>query len=264
MTDLQNGKIYTGKVMHMRMQPFEHRFTYKVFSFLFDLDNINQNPKTSKLLGYNQFNLMSFYEKDHIPKDLKFKTTREYIDHLLEKANLEKAGKIYLLCYPRFLGFVFNPISIYYCMDENNQIICMIYEVRNTFKERHTYVEPVLETQRVGSEIRQAREKLFHVSPFMNMDQCYHFRVTKPSEKLTFRIFQTQDEQPSLSATFSAKAMPITTWNTLKAAVKTPFLTIKVVASIHYEALKIWIKGGKYHKPEKPEQMHSLKGDFFD
>ena len=136
---IKNSKIYDGKVIHKRFKPKEHFFKYSVFSFLIDLAELNHLNKKIKFFSYNKFNLLSFYEKDHGNRDGSSLIT--WVKKNLDDNNVNSKNiKIKLLCYPRILGYVFNPLSVFYVYDIDERIICILYEVKNTFGEQHTYI----------------------------------------------------------------------------------------------------------------------------
>ncbi len=243
--------LYPGKVMHARLKPFGHRFKYRVFTCLFDLDKLRESGALSRFFSINRNNLVSFHEKDHLPQGEE-SSLRDYVTDLVVRAGCPAPHKIMLLAYPRIFGFVFNPIANYFCYDQNGALTAVIYEVRNTFKERHTYVCKVESGQLTRSGLRQERNKIFYVSPFMDMDMRYHFRVTPPCEEVKIRIFETEGPDPILSATFHGISTPFNTKNLLGQVVGLPFMTLKVVAGIHWEALKLWIKGAKFRSRGKP------------
>lgn len=240
--------LYPGKVMHARLKPVGHRFNYRVFSALFDISRLVEADKTSWLFSVNKRNLVSFYESDHLPKD---DTTHgrlnDYITYLVLKAGLGRPARVLLLAYPRIFGFVFNPISVYFCYDEDDTLTALIYEVRNTFGGKHTYVCAVEDGQLTQAGVRQERTKIFYVSPFIDMGARYHFRVSPPTDTVRLRIFETEANEPLLSATFSGTAEAFDSRQLSKQLVLLPFMTLKVVAGIHWEAVKLWIKGAKYH-----------------
>ncbi|MEO1747067.1 MAG: DUF1365 domain-containing protein [Pseudomonadota bacterium] len=245
--------IYTGQVMHARLKPLGHRFSYQVFSALFDLDALDEADRLSPLFSVNGRNLLSFFERDHLPRNENHTTLRGYVDQLLQEAGVARPDRVLLLAYPRMLGFVFNPISVYYCYDANDVLSAMIYEVRNTFGERHTYVCEVKPGQMTAAGIRQERNKIFYVSPFIDMPMRYFFRMLPPGNEVKMRIFETDDVgDPLLSATFSGSKLPITSANVASQLLRLPFMTLKVVAGIHWEALKLWLKGAKFHSRGKP------------
>ena len=252
--------LYSGTVMHARLQPFGHRFEYKVFSLLLDIDRLDEANKASRFFSINKRNIASFYEADHIDvrvSDPK-KGIRVYVDTLYESAGIKRPARVELLAYPRMFGHAFNPISLYYGYDASGSLTAMIYEVRNTFGERHTYVCAVEQGELSDAGLRQSRTKLFHVSPFIGMRARYDFRLIPPSENLNFRIMEHNENGPLLSATFHAKAEPLTNKTIGLALTRIPFLGLKIVAGIHFEALRLWLKGAKFQRSPKPPEAFSI------
>jgi uncharacterized protein len=247
--------LYRADVMHARLKPFGHRFNYKVFNILVDIADLQSAARQSALFSINRFNLLSFHEADHANKDSA--SLKTYIDNLLADAGLNQpATRTLLLCYPRLLGFVFNPISVYFCYNQNENLIACIYEVRNTFGQRHTYVAKVEDGELSDAGLRQTRTKLFHVSPFVGMDGVYEFRVLPPGDKVRVRILEIEGGEPLLSATIVGTQKPLTTLAILTECVRAPLMTLKVVLGIHYEALKLWLKGARYHSiPPAPQAV---------
>ncbi len=240
--------LYVGDVMHQRMKPFGHRFRYRVFSLCIDLDRLVEADRVSRLFSVNGRNLVSFHESDHSGEQ----PIRAYTDELLARVGL-RAKRIFLVCYPRIVGHVFNPLSVYYAYDDRDVLTAMIYEVRNTFGERHTYLCPVGETQLSEAGVRQSCDKLFHVSPFIGMDMRYHFRMLPPGKEIRWRILETDTDGPLLAATFSGRQFPLTTHTLGRLVVRIPFLTFKILGGIHWEALKLWLKGARYiSRPPPP------------
>lgn len=236
--------FYRGKVMHARMKPKPHRFSYAVFALLIDLDRLNEASRLSRFFSVGRFNLIAFDLKPHgLVRGSA--DPRGDVARALEAAGLERApARILLLCYPRVLGFVFNPLSVYFAYDAGGDLIGVVYEVRNTFGERHSYVEPVREGQLTEAGLRQEVAKLFYVSPFLDMDMRYHFRLRPPGDQeIALRIHETDAEGPILAATFHGLKRRITTFSCLALALKMPFMTLKVVLGIHLEALRLWWKG---------------------
>jgi DUF1365 family protein len=240
--------LYVGDVMHQRMKPFGHRFRYRVFSLCIDLDRLVEADRVSRLFSVNGRNLVSFHESDHSGEQ----PIRAYTDELLARVGL-RAKRIFLVCYPRIVGHVFNPLSVYYAYDDRDVLTAMIYEVRNTFGERHTYLCPVGETQLSEAGVRQSCDKLFHVSPFIGMDMRYHFRMLPPGKEIRWRILETDLDGPLLAATFSGRQLPLTTHALGRLVGRIPFLTFKILGGIHWEALKLWLKGARYiSRPPPP------------
>lgn len=250
--------LYSGEVMHQRMKPFGHRFQYRVFSLLVDLDRLGEANRLSALFSVNARNLVAFHEKDHSGSNAV--SLRGYADGLLADAGLSvPAARILLVCYPRILGYVFNPISVYYAYDAEARLVAMIYEVRNTFGERHTYVCPVSDGEMSAGGLRQSCDKLFHVSPFIPMQMRYHFRMLPPGAEIRWRILETDPEGPLLAATFTGRQESMATATLLSLTARIPFLTLKIVAGIHWEALKLWVKGAKYIPRPKAPPPVSIK-----
>jgi DUF1365 family protein len=236
--------LYFGDVMHARMKPFAHRFSYRVMSLLIDLDRLDEADGISRLFAVNRAALQSFHEKDHGPRDgssLRAFAQRAAATHGIDLTN----GKVSLLCYPRLLGYAFNPLSVYFCRDASGELALVIYEVRNTLGEMHHYVLPVDKAERNAPLIRQQQDKLFYVSPFIGDAMRYHFRVSPPANAVRLRILETDAEGPLMAATFSGRRRALTGRALLGAAVLLPLVTFKIMVAIHWQALRLWLKGAK-------------------
>ncbi|SMH47277.1 DUF1365 domain-containing protein [Mesorhizobium australicum] len=251
------GTLYVGEVMHQRLKPFGHRFTYSVFSLLVDLDRLDELDGASRLLSVNRPGVVSFKESDHAERP--GETLRQLADRLLTQAGFERpAERVLLLSYPRILGYVFNPISVYFAYDENGSLLALIYAVRNTFGERHAYVAPVRPGDAGPAGIRQTCSKVLHVSPFVGMDARYNFRVLPPGRVVRIRIHESEGETPLLAATFVGKARPFNDSTLLGCLARFPLMTLKVTAAIHWQALKLWVKGARFHKSPPPPPPSSF------
>lgn len=251
------GTLYPGKVMHQRLNPFGHRFSYTVFSLLVDIDRLGELARMSRLLSVNRPGILSFREGDHVEEG--GETLRQFVDRLLARAGVEKpAARVLLLAYPRMFGYVFNPLATYFAYDAEHRLVAIIYAVRNTFGERHSYVAPVLPGEENPAGIRQTRTKVFHVSPFMEMGLRYHFRILPPGKTVRVRIHETAGSEPLLAATFNADAAPLTDRNLARYLLKFPLMTLKVMGGIHWEALKLWLKGARFHKSPPPPPAASF------
>jgi DUF1365 family protein len=254
------GVLYPGDVMHARLRPFGHRFVYRVFSLLVDLDRLKELDRMSALFSVNKPNLASFHESDHVERA--GETIRAFADRLLAGAGIaEPAARILLLAYPRISGYVFNPISVYFAYGDDGSLIALIYSVRNTFGERHTYVAPVEPGELSEAGVRQTRTKIFHVSPFIDMGACYHFRVLPPGKVVRLRIHETEKGEPLLAATFVGEAKPLATPQLAACLLKIPFMTWKITAGIHWEALKLRLKGARFHKSPAPPKPVSYRDE---
>jgi uncharacterized protein len=252
--------LYPGDVMHARMKPRPHRFAYKVFCLLIDLDRLDRAARLSPFFSIGRFNLLSFNPADHGPGWQDSRRQPDLKTHvaalLAEAGQSGPVGRVLLLCYPRLLGFVFNPISVYFIYDPEGCPSALVYEVRNTFGEMHTYVCPITEGQMSEAGIRQERDKLFYVSPFMSQQMRYRFRILPPGPRVSVRILETDNEGPILAATFTGRQTGLTSAAIVKACVSLPFMTLKVVAGIHWEAMKLWFKGIEfYNRPPPPSPV---------
>jgi len=233
--------IYNGTVIHKRFKPKIHLFKYKVFSLLIDLSELEKLDKTIKFFSYNKFNLVSFFDKDHGDRDGSLLTN--WVKKNLKQNDINYQNiKIKLLCYPRIFGYVFNPLSVFYVYDNNDDLISILYEVKNTFGEQHTYVFKV----KNDDLLKHNCEKKFHVSPFIDMNCNYFFRILKPSDKISVIIDQYQLKEKILYASQDGKRTDLTTSELIKSYLKHPLMTFKIIVAIHFEAFKLWTKGIKF------------------
>jgi DUF1365 family protein len=236
--------LYFGDVMHARLKPMGHRFSYRVMSLLIDLDRLAEADRQSPLFAVNRAALYSFNEFDHGDRD--GSSLRAYAQRCAAARGIDlTGGRVLLLCYPRLLGYTFNPLSAYFCFRAGGELALIIYEVRNTFGELHPYVLPVQPGETSAAGIRQQQDKLFYVSPFIEMATRYRFRVSPPGESVKLRILETDHEGPLLAATFSARRRGLTTAALLRSFFSLPLVTFKIVAAIHWEALRLWLKGAR-------------------
>ncbi len=243
--------LYRGDVMHARLKPMSHRFVYRVLNLLIDLDRLDEANRQTRLFGVNRRALYSFHERDHGPRD--GTSLASHVRKLAASAGVDlSGGRILLLCYPRLLGYAFNPLSVYYAYRADGSLALLVYEVRNTFGEHHSYVCPVRPDEVSDSGIRQARNKRLYVSPFIGMEMRYHFRLTPPGEDLKIRILETDSEGPLLAAMFHGRRHPLTSALLLAAFCSLPFVTLKVIGGIHFEAARLWLKGARlFPRPQR-------------
>ena len=241
---IKNSYIYTGTVIHKRFKPKIHTFNYKVFSLLIDLSEIDLLHKTLRLFSYNKFNIISFFNKDHGPRD--GSSLKNWVLDNLKKNDIESDDvKIKLLCYPRIFGYVFNPLSVFYIYDKNSDLIAILYEVKNTFGEQHSYI---FKTKKEQNLIQHVCKKKFHVSPFIEMNCIYFFRLLKPGNKISVIIDVQDSEGKILYASQDGVKSELNNNNLFKSYLKHPLMTFKIIIAIHFEAFKLWIKGIKFIK----------------
>lgn len=246
--------IYAGNVVHARHRPRPHKLRYRVFSLLLDLDELPLADQTMRLFAHNRFSIFSFHDKDHgigekgALKDwCRTKLGEADIDVPLEELRVE------MLCYPRIFGYVFNPLTVYFCRDrrENDRLVAILYEVCNTFHERHTYIIPT--PQGAGGTVRHACDKEMYVSPFVPMECTYDFRIDPPQEMVRVAINERDAEGELLFASFTGKRLPLTDGALARCFLSHPLMTLKIMGAIHWEALLLWAKGNPLYRHKAAE-----------
>ena len=239
-----NSSIYNGQVIHKRFKPKVHSFRYDVFSLLIDLSELETLDKQVNFFSYNKFNWISFYDKDHGDRD--GSSLINWVQKNLRKNNMSTENiKIKILCYPRIFGFVFNPLSVFYVYNSNENLISILYEVKNTFGEQHTYIFRI---EKDANLIQNNCSKKFHVSPFIQMNCNYFFRLLKPGNKISVIIDQYENEDKILYASQDGIRTDFNTKYLIKSFLNHPLMTFKIIIAIHYEAFKLWSKGIKFIK----------------
>lgn len=249
--------LYVGKVMHARLKPVRHRFVYRVFSLFIDLDALEVHAKALRFFSVNRFNVLSFHERDHGDGagDLK-----GWVRAHLKRAGFAADGPIFIQCYPRLWGYVFNPLSVYYCYTNDGTLEAIMHEVSNTFGDRHTYLLPVSPAAENGPIHQSCAKKLF-VSPFNPVDHRYDFKVLPPGERYAIGIREFDSEGEVLVATFDGHRKALSNAALVRAVLGHPLMTLKVMAAIHWQALRLWRKGVPVAKrPEQPPGEVSFQG----
>jgi DUF1365 family protein len=244
--------LYVGSVMHRRVRPRRHRLRYRVFWMLLDLDEIVTLPRRLRLFSHNCFNALSFHDADH--GDGSGRPLRAQIEDHLATAGIDLGGgAIRLLCMPRVFGYGFNPISVYFCHDKSGALAAIIYEVHNTFHQRHSYLLPVDTV--TGEIVDQQCRKVFYVSPFMDMDLSYQFRVAPPRDRVSVVIRASDRDGMLLVAALSGDRRELSDSVLLRTLATNPLLTLKVIAAIHWHALRLLLKGFRPRPRPLPPAM---------
>ena len=243
--------LYVGMVMHRRLRPRAHRLRYRVFWMLLDLDEIDCLSRGLRLFSRNRFNAVSFHDSDH--GDGGGRPLREQAERHLKNAAIDlNGGTIRLLCMPRIFGYGFNPLSVYFCYRDTGALAAILYEVHNTFGERHSYLIPVVAT--AGTVIDQHCRKEFYVSPFMDMGMTYRFRVAVPDERVAVAIRAADAKGLILVAALTGTRRAMTDTALIRVLVTHPLLTLKVMGAIHWHAACLLFKGLKLRsRPNAPE-----------
>jgi len=233
--------LYHGEVVHRRLNPLRHVLRYRVFNFFADVDHLADLSASLRFFSYNRLNLFSIMDRNHGPGD--GTTVRDHAWRLVHSA--EGGGdvrRIFMFCYPSVLGYVFNPLTVFYGLGADDRPRVMIYEVNNTSGGRHSYVLPV------GDSLAQSAPKHFFVSPFNAVEGHYTFHFTAPEEKMALGVALSVDGKPVLNAYVSGTRKPFTDANLLRSFFRIPLLTLKVTGAIHLHAAKLWWKGLKFNR----------------
>lgn len=228
--------LYQGQVFHARHEPKRHAFRYSVFSLLLDLDELSLMSTRSFVFGVNKAALLSFRESDHGYGS----TTglKSWVISQLHMVGVETSGiSIRVLCYPRILGYVFNPLTVYYCFTKTGELIATLHEVHNTFNEKHTYILPI------EPGAKQTAPKAMHVSPFTEMASHYQFECGAPGEKVHLAIRLYTDDFLILSTSFEGVRREMSNKALLATFLRFPLMTLKIISAIHFEAFRLWRKG---------------------
>jgi len=236
---MTRSSLYVGTVSHRRLRPRDHEFRYRAFWLFIDLDELPSLATRLALFSHNKGNLFSLHDVDH--GDGSATPLRIQVEqHLTEAGIVLAGGSIELLCMPRTLGYSFNPLSVYFCHRGDASLAALVYEVHNTFGERHCYVLPA------GAEsdpLRQHYGKRFFVSPFMDMDMRYDFNVMAPAERIGIAIRVSAADEAVMHASLTGVRRDLTDRALLRMFLTIPAIPLKVSAAIYWEALRLWLKG---------------------
>jgi hypothetical protein len=261
MKNIFRSSLFSTVLVHQRSLPFKHRFKYFLISLYIFYDELKSLDKSISFFSYNKFNLFSFHENDHGYRD--HRSLKQFVSDILSKNSIKYNNlKFGILCFPRILGYVFNPLSVIFCF-EKDDLIAILYEVKNTSNEQHTYCF-VNKNSSIKSIYKHSCKKFFYVSPFIEMNCYYKFSTKIPSNKFSLLIeqFNTKDEKV-LFASQIGKRKYFSPATILKSFFTNPLMTFRVIFGIHYQALRIFFKGGKYYsRNKKPIDTTSSEGQL--
>jgi DUF1365 family protein len=240
-----NTLLHIGRVAHVRHAPFRHQFGYRMWMLSFDLDSAPQ----SRLFRRNLPGLVSLHDRDHGPRD--GSALRPWVEAHLARVGLAGFGhRIRLMAIPRVLGYAFNPIAFYLCHDAEGRLGAVIHQVKNTFGEQTAYVLPV---DAVSGTIRQAADKRMHVSPFFDMQGGYRFAFSDPAgDEFRLSIRYGTEAAPRMTATMRLRAQALTDLALARLLLAMPLMPLKVFAAIHWEAIRLKLRGARYHPLPPP------------
>jgi uncharacterized protein len=257
-----NSCLYECTVMHHRLAPKKHRFVYKIFMFYLDIDGLDEVARRTLFVSRNRFNIFSFRDHDHLM--FSKGTVKESISEYLRSKGINPEGKkIFLLTHLRTFGHIFNPVSFYFCFDELGKPLCAVPEVGNTFGEMKAFF---LDSVAEGSgKFRREETKYFYVSPFVDLDTRFDFQLNAPDEKLDIRIDDIQDGKKFLLSSLVGRKKKLTNAALLWYSIRFPFITLKVIGLIHWQAFLLYMKKLPYHKKSHnlhlQQEVYNAKGN---
>ncbi len=228
------SSLCVGSLAHQRLAGPAHRFAYALYMLLLDLDELPRLDRSLALFGHNRARPLGFRDGDHLGDDAR--PLRAKLEAFLRTQGIEPpGGRILLLTQPRVFGYVFNPVSFFYCYDPEGHLKARVAEVNNTFGDRHCYA---------GTTPGWRGKKVMHVSPFFSLAGSYRWDLPAPGPtRVEARVDLTREGQPLLRAQLRLRPEPLSDRALAKALLRYPFMTLKVVAAIHFEALRLWRKG---------------------
>ena len=231
--------------MHHRLEPKQHQFVYNIFMFCLDLDEIDSLSGRFWLFSRNRFNIFNFRDSDHL--EFSGANVKENIHDYLRRKGVEiPNGKILLITHLRTFGYIFNPVSFYFCFDQAGKPVCCVPEIGNTFREIKPFFLGLNDLN--GSTFRQRTKKYFYVSPFIDLDAVFDFHLAVPSEKLNFQINDYQDDKKFFVSSMTGDRKELTNWRLIWYTLRFPLITLKVISAIHWQAFRLWLKGLPYHR----------------
>lgn len=250
-----SSALYTGRVTHTRHFPRRHHLSYGVWYALLDLDELDELDRTLPGFSVDRAGPISFHTRDHGPRD--GSPLRAWIESHLAVAGIDlEGGPIRILCLPRVLGYTFNPLSVWFCHHRHGELRAILFEVSNTFGEEHSYLVPVRPGVRAGDRVAAAFDKELFVSPFIDMQARYEFRTRVPDERVAIIVRESVRQGRVLDAALTARREPLEGRRLASVFLRYPLVTLKVIGGIHWEAVKLWLKGAPYRRRGAPPRHH--------
>jgi len=247
--------LIRGQVMHERLRPVKHRFVYPVFYVCINLARLNE--VTSCGLGINKWRLASLFTKDYGARD--GSDLQAWMRTILKKEGIEAEGEIWLQTFPRILGFVFNPVSFWYCYDKAGVLRAVLAEVNNTFGESHRYLLTAKNHDAITNDVTLECKKTFHVSPFFPVQGHYQFKFRDVANATFVSLNYSDDDGVLLNTSVGGKRLAMTPGQLHRAVLMQPLLTIGIVVGINWQALKLWLKRVPFFtKPVPPRHAMTL------
>lgn len=250
--------LYRVNVMHRRRVAPLYRFVYRIFFLLLDIDALDATARRLRWFSYNRFNVFSLHDRDY--GDGQGGGLRAWAERACATQGVALAGgRIRLLTQPRMFGWAFNPVSFWYCQHADGSLRAILAEVNNTFGERHTYVLTAAHRADGASagevlpyDVVLDKDKCFHVSPLFDLEGRYHFRFSEPGGRIRVVLHETRYGQPLIDTTLAGEAVALSDKALLQQLLKMPVQALKVLAGIHWQALKIWLRGARFHRKPPP------------
>lgn len=243
-----NSCLYECRVMHYRLEPMQNVFYYNYFMFYIDLEEMETHVLRNPLVSRGRWNLYTFRDRDHLHRH---GTVRSSLLAFIRSHGITQTpARIMLLTNLRTLGYAFNPVCFYFCLDALGRTICAVAEVHNTFGEMKPYFIPATSE----NEFHEQADKLFYVSPFIDMDSTFEFRLTLPAEQLRIQIDDHREGRKFFISTLTGRRRPLTTAGLLWLSLKFPLVTAKIITLIHWQALRLWWRGLPFFR--KQDQQH--------
>jgi DUF1365 family protein len=258
-----SSALYAGHLAHARAAPVRHSFRYPIYMLLVDLDELPALDARLRCFGHNRANLVSLRDRDYLGGGALKPSLMRFLD---ENGVSIPGLRVYALTHARVLGYVFNPVTFFYCYDFCNNLVCVIAEVNNTFGDTHRYL--LDERNRIASPRGQsyAHDKLLHVSPFIGMGARYrfHFPTAPLADDLEVRMDVEVERAPLFVARFVGRRRPLDDAGLIAMLLRYPLMTLQVIGLIHLEALKLYLKGAPFHHqpPYDPEAARRLHAEL--